>query len=235
MKKGSKMTDESRRKMSESGRGKVLTEEHKRKISEGNKGKVVSEEQKKKQSEAMKGRYVGKDNPMFGKKHDAATRKKMSEAGKGRKLPPRTAEYRKRMSEARKGKKLSKEWRANISKHHADMSGEKNPAYKHGLAGTKENECHRSAKRRQQKSDQTPELTEIEQNKIHFIYKLASTMADVNVDHYQPLSKGGLHHPDNLQILDAKLNMQKKDKWPLSMDEQKKYRGLRIGEKNGNR
>ena len=157
-----------------------------------------------------------------GSKHTAEAKKKIGDSERGEK----NHNY---------GKKFSKEYRANISKNHADMSGENNPAYRHGMSGTKENECYRTAKRRAIKLNQTPKLTEIEQNKIRFIYKLAATMADVNVDHYQPLSKGGLHHPDNLQILDTKLNLEKKDKWPLSIDEQKKYRGLRIGVKNGNR
>ena len=40
----------------------------------------------------------------------------MSEAGKGRKLPPFSEEHRKNMSEARKGMKLSEEHRKKISK-----------------------------------------------------------------------------------------------------------------------
>ena len=34
-----------------------------------------------------------------------------------------------------------------------------------------------------------------------------------DVDHIKPLSKGGLHHPDNLRIITASLNRSKKDKW----------------------
>jgi 5-methylcytosine-specific restriction endonuclease McrA len=49
-----------------------------------------------------------------------------------------------------------------------------------------------------------------------------------HVDHIIPLNKGGLHHPDNLQILDGKLNDSKKDKWPLSEEENKRYKGLRL-------
>ena len=210
MKKGSKMTDEQKKKISESGKNAWNLERRKK----------------------MSDEYKGENNPMYGKTHSVEARKKISIGNAGKTM---SVEARKKISISTSGeknhnygKKMADEQRAKISKNHADVSGENNPAYKHGRSGTKEFEAYRSAKRRQQKSDQTPELTEIEQNKIHFIYELAATMADVNVDHYQPLSKGGLHHPDNLQILDTKLNLEKKDKWPLSIDEQNKYCGLRI-------
>ncbi len=44
------------------------------------------------------------------------TRKKLSEALKGMKKPPRSEETRRKLSEARKGLKLPKEWRENIGK-----------------------------------------------------------------------------------------------------------------------
>ena len=90
------------------------------------------------------------------------------------------------------------------------LKGEKNPCYRHGGCGTKEFENSRAAQKRALKLNQSPELTETEQ------------------DHIRPLSKGGLHHPDNLQILDSKLNDLKKDKWPLSKEENEKYNGLRF-------
>lgn len=216
MRKGEKMSDEQKKKISESGKGKKhrpFTAETKKKMSEAHKGKKrqpLTAEHKKNISIGNKGKRCGEKNPMFGrtgekspwfgKKHDAATIAKMSEAQSGEKNPM------------------------------FGRCGEKHPNYKHGLSKTKEYGCVTSSKRRATEKNQTPELTDIEQNKIHFIYQLAATMADVHIDHYQPLSKGGLHHPDNLQILDAKLNLEKKDKWPLSIDEQKKYHGLRIGE-----
>lgn len=84
------------------------------------------------------------------------------------------------------------------------------------------------AKRRAMKLNQTPQNADIE--KIQFIYEVASTMVDYHVDHIQPLSKGGLHHENNLQILKANLNMEKKDKWPLTPEEQIKYKGYRIAQ-----
>jgi 5-methylcytosine-specific restriction endonuclease McrA len=35
-----------------------------------------------------------------------------------------------------------------------------------------------------------------------------------HVDHIYPISRGGKHHPSNLQILPAKLNLKKKSKIP---------------------
>ena len=49
-------TEEHRRKLSESQKGKKHSEEHKRKISESGKGKVMSEESKRKISDAKKGK-----------------------------------------------------------------------------------------------------------------------------------------------------------------------------------
>lgn len=72
----------------------------------------------------------GENNPFFGKTHSLETRKRLSEAGKGKKLSPevidkmkkgltgqkRTEETRKRISVARKGMKFSDSHRENISK-----------------------------------------------------------------------------------------------------------------------
>jgi len=55
-------------------------------------------------------------------------------------------------------------------------------------------------------------------------------MKDYHVDHIQPISRGGLHHENNLQILKASLNWEKSDKWPLTKEEQIKYKGYRIGQ-----
>lgn len=73
---------------------------------------------------------------------------------------------------------------------------------------------HFSAKRRAKVIDQTPELTEEEALRIRDMYWLAKDLGTVtgetyHVDHIIPLSKGGLHHPDNLQILPADLNLKK--------------------------
>ena len=62
-------------------------------------GKKFSEETRKKMSEARKGKYTGENNPMYGKHPSEETLKKMSEAQKGKKM---SEEARKKMSEAKK-------------------------------------------------------------------------------------------------------------------------------------
>ena len=74
----------------------------------------------------------------------------------------------------------------------------------------------RSAKRRANKLSLTPSLTDTEQEKIELIYSTCQALNEYgaglhawNVDHINPLSNGGLHHPDNLQILTAYENLSK--------------------------
>ncbi len=55
--KGKPLSEEHRRKISETEKGKKLSEGHKIKISEANKGKPKSEETKRKLSAAMKGKH----------------------------------------------------------------------------------------------------------------------------------------------------------------------------------
>ena len=87
--------------------GKHPSEETKQKISDSGKGRKISEEQKQQHSERMK----GKNNPMYGKidelspnfgKHTSEeTRNKISLANKGKK---HTEKARQKMSEVRRGK-----------------------------------------------------------------------------------------------------------------------------------
>lgn len=55
------------------------TEEAKRKMSESRKGKQLSEEHKRKLSEANKGKYCGEKNPNYGKQLSEETKRKISE------------------------------------------------------------------------------------------------------------------------------------------------------------
>ena len=67
-----------------------------------------------------------------------------------------------------------------------------------------------NAKRRSDKLNQTPVLTDLEKQKISLYYKISAYLGDFwHVDHAIPLSKGGLHHPDNLQIISAEENLKK--------------------------
>ena len=76
---------------------------------DGSSGFKHSEETRKKMSEAQK----GKNHPMYGKTLSEEHKKKISESLKGKTLSAKT---RKKMSEAQKGKTFSEETRKKISK-----------------------------------------------------------------------------------------------------------------------
>jgi group I intron endonuclease len=83
---GGNLGEKVNKKISEKLKGKVHTEEHKRKISESNKGKkrkTFTEEHKRKLSEKCK----GEKNGMFGKNHTEKTRLKLIESAKGENNP----------------------------------------------------------------------------------------------------------------------------------------------------
>ena len=88
------------------------TEEAKRKLSESKKGRHHSAEAKRKMSEAKKGKYCREKNPMYGKHLSEEAKRKLSEANKGRQL---SEETKRKMSEARKGKHRSEETKRKIS------------------------------------------------------------------------------------------------------------------------
>ena len=86
--KGHKHTDEVKRKMSEAHKGHKLSEETKRRISEARKGKSFSEEHKRKMSESHKGIT-----------HSEEAKRKISEARKG---ITHSEEAKRKISEARR-------------------------------------------------------------------------------------------------------------------------------------
>ena len=66
------------------------------------------------------------------------------------------------------------------------------------------------ARYRATKLNQTPPLTENEKKKIELYYQITTYLGpEWHVDHIIPLSKGGLHHPDNLQVIPAVHNLRK--------------------------
>lgn len=85
--------------LTKGGNGGVPSEETRKKISNSLKGKPMSEEQKKKMSETL----IGEKNPFYGKHHSYETKKKISNSLKGKPSPNKG----KPMSEEQK-KKLSK-------------------------------------------------------------------------------------------------------------------------------
>lgn len=101
-KQGRTLSEEHRRKLSESLKGHTVSEKARCKMSEARKGKSLSEETRRKMSESLK----GENNPFFGQQHSAESRKKMSEAKKGKTL---SEEHRRKISEAAKRRCTRKE------------------------------------------------------------------------------------------------------------------------------
>ena len=83
---------------------------------------------------------------------------------------------------------------------------------KHGLSRTRGYKNNINQKRKIAQRNQTPRLSDKEIKKVQLIYKISEELgSNWQVDHIQPISKGGLHHPDNLQIVTKEYNMEKKD------------------------
>ena len=82
---------------------------------------------------------------------------------------------------------------------------------------TKEKANNKTYRYRASKFSQTPVLTKEENERILTIYRECAMLTETtgvphHVDHIHPISKGGLHHPDNLQILTAMENISKGNK-----------------------
>lgn len=102
--KGKKLSEETKNKISCSLKGTVLSDKTKDKISLSRKGKVWSSE--------MKAKVSGKNNPRYGKKHSETTRLKMAEKKKGIVC---SEETRRKMSKSRFGKVWTEEMKNNAS------------------------------------------------------------------------------------------------------------------------
>ena len=77
-------------------------------------------------------------------------------------------------------------------------------------------------KRRRRIEVNTPEMTAAERAKLAQFYRVARLLAKrygvaFDVDHIVPLSRGGAHHPSNLQILTASANRKKGAKMPAEL------------------
>lgn len=110
----------------------------------------------------------------------------------------------------RRNKHLKYYYKRGGKKHDAEYK-QKNKKRDRPLANA------RAATRRALKEEASVNLTPDEKLLIQEIYikcKLISESTGIehHVDHIIPISKGGLHHPSNLQILTAFENLSKGDK-----------------------
>lgn len=97
--KGKIVSMETRIKMSNAQKGKIFSEEHRKNLSLANLGKKHSIETKKKMSLAK----IGEKNTFYGKHHTEETRKRISLFKKGKKGTPWSKENKTKMSIAQKG------------------------------------------------------------------------------------------------------------------------------------
>lgn len=109
MKKNSHHSEEVKRKISESNKGRIKSEETRKKLSKANKGKHPSEETKIKISDGNKGKVRSKEFKQNlsqlnkGKKESEETKKKKSELKIGNNNPMKREDVRKKNSESHKG------------------------------------------------------------------------------------------------------------------------------------
>ncbi len=106
-------------------------------------------------------------------------------------------------------------WRA----HHPDEVIAQRRRYQqseHGRRVKARNQRIRAARTNAGSSNRDPRIAALYREAADWEQKLAACVISddpldlkVHVDHKQPLSKGGKHVFDNLQILDARINMQK--------------------------
>jgi hypothetical protein len=81
---GKHLSEEARKRVSEAHKGKIVSEETKQKLREFNLGKTIPKDVRRKISESLKGKYCGELNGMYGKHHTEETKRKLSEANKGK-------------------------------------------------------------------------------------------------------------------------------------------------------
>ena len=118
---GIKYSDEVKKKMSFSQKGRKLTEEHKKKLSQAKIGKKISEDTKKKMSQSHKGRIFSEESiekmrqANLGRKVSTETKMKISLNQTGKKRGPHTEETKKKMSEAKKGFIITEEHKKKLS------------------------------------------------------------------------------------------------------------------------
>jgi hypothetical protein len=121
------VSEESRKKMGDSRRGKPRSEETKKKIGDAHRGKKLSPEHVAKMSASRKGMMAGADNPFYGRHHTEETKRKLSEINS--KWRP-SDEQRRKMSDTHK--RLKSYLRLNKNRKTRGKEGQMGLNFEHG-------------------------------------------------------------------------------------------------------
>jgi len=122
---------------------------------------------------------------------------------------------------AEKRRELNRKWREEhpeYNRQHYENNSEQRKEYQKEWGKNNPAKVNaKSGRRRARKLNQTPELTDREKLEIDFLYAVADGLGQITgtpyeVDHIHPLSKGGIHHPRNLQVITEKENLRKSAK-----------------------
>lgn len=135
--KGKKRSEETKQKMSKAFCGKYVSEETKEKVRQANLGKKLSPETIRKREETRRRNYENGPKKVLSEE----TRKKISETLTGRKIGPFSDEHRRKISEANKGKTfvMSEETKEKIRNTLVEKYKKEN----HPLCGKKLTEEHK--------------------------------------------------------------------------------------------
>lgn len=117
----------------------------------------------------------------------------------------RATEYGRMQSQEASTKYRKGIGRKNVNRLSVDYA-KRNP---HIVAG-------KNARRRQRLRIGKASLSQTDWVVLRSIYQLRQTAEDV--DHYLPISRGGVHHPKNLWIVPASYNRSKGDRFPTPLD-----------------
>lgn len=168
---------------------------------------------------------MGHNAPNKGRKFGKEVRNNMSKASKKR---WKNQEYKEKMVIAHKGQIPWNKGKTNI---YSEETLEKisKALIKHGLG-------RKSSYYKMLRKKATPLWADKNLIALYYIWRdifniLLAPYIRFEVDHIIPRNGKtvcGLHVENNLQILICRLNNEKHDKYPLTQEEQEKYRGIRL-------
>jgi hypothetical protein len=186
----------------------------------GHSSRVMSEQERQRRSSSAKMRTERGDNNNFigiwkGKRRSDEQRRKQSEIMKGRYLGEKHPEHSLRMIERSKDENYgfkNKDHRISAQEKRKPgfNSGLNSGKFIHGCSRTRPYNAERQRRRVAMIKNQTPHS--IDHNKIIRFYLIARILSilsgrQYDVDHIVPISKGGLHHKDNMRVITHIENM----------------------------